>query len=153
MASEATPLPPRQQRFVEEYLLDLNATQAAIRAGYSAKTADVQGSRLLGNAKVAAAIQAAKSARSARTAITQDWVLERLRENVERAMTADAVRDSEGNAIGLYTYQGAVANGALTLIGKHLGMFAERHEVSAPGGGPVQVTVTHVVVDPQRDAA
>ncbi len=42
-------LTPKQARFVEEYLIDLNATQAAIRAGYSAKTAEVQGSRLLGN--------------------------------------------------------------------------------------------------------
>ncbi len=45
-------LTPKQARFVEEYLLDLNATQGAIRAGYSAKTAEVQGSRLLGNVKV-----------------------------------------------------------------------------------------------------
>lgn len=42
-------LTEKQQRFVDEYLIDLNATQAAIRAGYSAKTADVQGSRMLGN--------------------------------------------------------------------------------------------------------
>ncbi len=42
-------LTPKQARFVEEYLIDLNATQGAIRAGYSAKTAEVQGSRLLGN--------------------------------------------------------------------------------------------------------
>ena len=47
----------KQQRFVEEYILDLNATQAAIRAGYSPKTAEVTGCKLLRNAKVAAAIQ------------------------------------------------------------------------------------------------
>lgn len=45
-------LTEKQQRFVEEYLIDLNATQAAIRAGYSAKTADQQGSRMLANVKV-----------------------------------------------------------------------------------------------------
>ena len=45
-------LTEKQQRFVEEYLVDLNATQAAIRAGYSVKTADVQGSRMLRNVKV-----------------------------------------------------------------------------------------------------
>ena len=54
-------LTPKQARFVEEYLIDLNATQAAIRAGYSTHTADVQGSRLLSNVKVAAAIQAAQT--------------------------------------------------------------------------------------------
>jgi phage terminase small subunit len=49
-------LTPQQARFVAEYLIDLNATQAAIRAGYSARTAESQGSRLLSNAKVSAAI-------------------------------------------------------------------------------------------------
>ncbi len=57
-------LTPRQARFVEEYLLDLNATQAAIRAGYSKKTAYSQGERLLRNVEVAAAVAEAKSARS-----------------------------------------------------------------------------------------
>ncbi len=53
-----TMLTARQERFVDEYLADLNATQAAIRAGYSARSAHVEGSRLLTNAKVAAAISA-----------------------------------------------------------------------------------------------
>lgn len=67
---------PKQQRFVEEYLIDLNATQAAIRAGYSAKTAEAQASRLLSNVKVSAAITRAQSARSERTEITADMVLQ-----------------------------------------------------------------------------
>jgi len=71
-------LTPRQQRFVEEYLVDLNATQAAIRAGYSPKTAEQQGSRLLSNAKVAQAISVGRQALSERTEITQDMVLKRL---------------------------------------------------------------------------
>ena len=45
-------LTPKQERFVAEYLVDMNATQAAIRAGYSRKTADVQGPRLLGNVRI-----------------------------------------------------------------------------------------------------
>lgn len=69
-------LTAKQQRFVEEYLLDLNGKQAAIRAGYSRKTAEVQASRLLSNAKVAAAIAAAQAARSERTEITADMVLQ-----------------------------------------------------------------------------
>lgn len=71
-------LAPRQERFVEEYLIDLNATQAAIRAGYSPRSADVEGSRLLSNAKVAEAVARAKAARSARIGLTQDRVLEEL---------------------------------------------------------------------------
>jgi phage terminase small subunit len=56
-------LTPKQARFVEEYLVDLNAKQAAIRAGYSPKTAEVQGCRLLRNVQVAAAIQRAQAER------------------------------------------------------------------------------------------
>ncbi|MEJ7933506.1 terminase small subunit [Sphingobium sp. AN558] len=69
---------PKQQRFVEEYLIDLNATQAAIRAGYSAKTANEQASRLLANVSVSHAIMEAQQRRSTRTEITQDRVLAEL---------------------------------------------------------------------------
>lgn len=69
-------LTPKQQRFVDEYLIDLNATQAAIRAGYSAKSAEVQGARLLSNAKVKAAVDEAVAARAERTGITADRVLQ-----------------------------------------------------------------------------
>lgn len=71
-------LTPKQKRFVEEYLIDLNATQAAIRAGYSQRTANEQGARLLVNVSIAAAIEAAKEKRSERTEITQDMVLQEL---------------------------------------------------------------------------
>ena len=50
------PLTPKQHRFVTEYLVDLNASQAALRAGYSPRTAPQQGSRLLKNVEVQAAI-------------------------------------------------------------------------------------------------
>lgn len=79
------PLTAKQQRFVAEYLIDLNATQAAIRAGYSPKTAEQQGSRMLGNVKVAKEVAAAKNKRSERTEIDADWVLKRL----ARDATAD----------------------------------------------------------------
>lgn len=72
---QAKVLGPRQQRFVDEYLIDLNATQAAIRAGYSAKTAQEQGSRLLSNVIVAEFIQVAQQERSERVQIDADWVL------------------------------------------------------------------------------
>jgi phage terminase small subunit len=71
-------LTPKQQRFCEEYIVDLNATQAAIRAGYSVRTAEVQGPRLLSNARVRNAIQVAMDARSERTEITADRVLTEL---------------------------------------------------------------------------
>src|SRR5262245_2575113 len=103
------PLTARQQRFAEEYLVDLNATQAAIRAGYSRNGANRAGERLLSNVDIAAAIDAGRKELSERTAITVDFVLAGLRENYERAMQHEAVRDREGNTTGEYVYQGSVA--------------------------------------------
>jgi phage terminase small subunit len=132
-------LTEKQQRFVEEYLIDLNATQAAIRAGYSAKTAKASASRLLTYVDVKAAIDAAKAARSIRTELTQDWVLERLKENVERAMQAEEIVDSKGVPTGEYRYDGGVANGALQLIGRHLAMFTDKQEVAHTGSSGVLI--------------
>jgi phage terminase small subunit len=73
-----TKLTPKQEQFVREYLIDLNATQAAIRAGYSAKTANEQGSRLLANVSVRSAIEKAQQARAERTEITADRVLKEI---------------------------------------------------------------------------
>lgn len=71
-------LTAKQRRFVDEYLIDLNATQAAIRAGYSEKTARAQGHRLLTDVDIASAVQEAQASRAERTEITQDAVLREL---------------------------------------------------------------------------
>lgn len=65
-------LSAKQRLFVSEYLIDLNATQAAIRAGYSEKTAYSQGQRLLKHVEVQAAIEAAKTERLERTEINAE---------------------------------------------------------------------------------
>lgn len=75
---EKKPLTKKQEMFVKEYLVDLNATQAAIRAGYSPRTAEWQGPQLLGKKHVAAAVQAAKDKRINRTEISADYVLKKL---------------------------------------------------------------------------
>ena len=69
---------PKQAAFVQEYLKDLNGTQAAIRAGYSKRTANEQASRLLANVNIQEAVAKAKAERSNRTKIDADWVLKRL---------------------------------------------------------------------------
>lgn len=71
-------LTPKQEAFVQEYLIDLNATQAATRAGYSARTANEQGARLLANVSVRLRLQEAMKEREQRTHITQDRVLQEL---------------------------------------------------------------------------
>ena len=71
-------LTPKQQRFVGEYLIDLNATKAAIRAGYSKKTAKQQGARLLTNVDIQTVIQRAMDERSLRTGIKADRMIAEL---------------------------------------------------------------------------
>lgn len=97
------PLKDKQQAFVREYLIDLNATAAARRAGY--KQPNKQGPRLLVNVGIQEAIQAEKAKRSERTGITPDWVLEQLK---------DVAQDSESDSARV---------AALRLLGQHLGLF------------------------------
>ncbi len=116
-------LTEKQKRFVEEYLVDLNATQAAIRAGYSPKTAYSTGQRLLKNVEVQAAIQAAIKEREKRTQVTQDMVVEELR-TVAFAQAADCTEST-------LKYSNKLK--ALELLGKHLGMFTDKVEHSGDG--------------------
>ena len=82
-AAPLRPLTEKQRRFVEEYLVEPNATQAAIRAGFSERSAHQIGHEQLRVPQVAAAIVAAMEARSRRTKVDQDWVLSKLREMFE----------------------------------------------------------------------
>lgn len=139
-------LTPKQARFVEEYLVDLNATAAAIRAGYSCKRASEIGWQLLQKTTVQQAVQTAQAERSARTQITQDYVIANLKEIVERCMQRAPVRnmygeqvhDDDGNA--LWTFNARDANKALELLGKHLDMFGG-NKVTLSGG--LEVTVSY----------
>lgn len=110
----------RQQRFVEEYLIDLNATQAAIRAGYSPKTAMEQGYQLLQKTSVSLEIAKQMAEQSKRTGINADRVI--------RELAKMGFADIE--AIEEYKMKGADKVKALELLGKHLGMFKEKVDVS-----------------------
>ncbi len=103
-------LTPKQARFVEEYLLDLNATQAAIRAGYSKKTANEQGAQLLAKLSIRQAVAEAQAIRSKRTEITQDEVIQGLKK--------EATLEGEGSS-----HSARVS--AWAHLGKHLGMFTD----------------------------
>jgi phage terminase small subunit len=79
-------LTPKQERFVSEYLVDLNAVAAYRRAGYRAKTDETarsSASEILTNPNVSAAVAAAIAARSASTGITAEWALRRLKEEAD----------------------------------------------------------------------
>lgn len=173
-------LSPKQKLFVDEYLIDLNATQAAIRAGYSKKTAGWIGNQLLVKNHIAQAVQKAMEKRSCRTEITQDRVLQELAKlgfanmadymsigaggapvldfsKLTRDQAAALVevtvedfvdgRGEDSRDVRRVKFKLADKRAALVDMGKHLGMFIERKEVSGPGGGPVQL-IRRVIVDP-----
>ena len=108
-------LTPKQQAFVAEYLVDLNATQAAIRAGYSARTADRIGPELLGKTWVAEAIKEAQTKRAEKTARTALDVLKDIQDVSKEAREGGDLK---------------TALRGLELEGKHLGMFLDRVEHS-----------------------
>lgn len=111
----------KQERFVQEYLVDLNATQAAIRAGYSARTAEWIGPQLLGKSHVSNAIAMKMADRSKRTEITADLVMR----DVE-AIKRDAMRESADKDGNPAMVNHAAALKACELQGKHLGMFTDK---------------------------
>lgn len=108
-------LTEKQKRFVAEYLIEANATQAAIKAGYSPRTANEQGCRLLAHVSVKEAIEKARRKRELRTDITADRVLHELADigfDKEAERTTDRLK-------------------ALELMGKHLAMFTDKVEMKA----------------------
>ena len=126
----------KQKRFITEFLVDLNATQAAIRAGYSAKTAYSIGQENLKKPEIRQAIDTAMKEREARTEITADYVLTNLREIVERCMQKQPVftkgeqaTDEQGRAIWTFNARDAIK--ALELLGKNLGLFIDKTEIKA----------------------
>jgi phage terminase small subunit len=127
-------LTPKQELFVKEYLIDLNATQAAIRAGYSKKTANEQGARLLAHVSVGAAIQEAMDKRSKRIEVNSDYVLNTIVETIERCkQEIEPIYEGTGENrafTGEFRFDsGAVLKGA-ELLGKHLKLFTDKIEVT-----------------------
>mgnify|MGYP000255158393 FL=1 len=132
-------LNPKQERFCEEYLIDLNATQAAIRAGYSPKGAEVQGSRLLSNVNISTRVKELKEKRSEKVGIDAEYVLSGLKQVAERSLqrapvmkwdyqekSMVQVQDEEGRDVWSFDSQGA--NRAFELLGKHIGLFEKDKE-------------------------
>ena len=138
----ADKLTPKQEMFIKEYLVDLNATQAAIRAGYSAKTADRIGPELLGKTCVSRAIEEAKAKRAEKLDLNAEWVLDKLVQVTDRCMQAEPVMvfdysTKEMVETGEYQFDSKGANRALELIGKHIGMFESKLNIT--GSVPVKI--------------
>lgn len=135
-------LTDKQKRFCDEYLIDLNATQAAIRAGYSKHTANEQGARLLAKASVSAYIEERKGEIKQKLNLNQEWVIEKLIQCVSKSMQEEEVQkwDYESKQLagtGEYVYDSKGATKALELLGKHLGMFKDNLNIT--GAVPVKI--------------
>lgn len=160
-------LTDKQKRFIEEYLIDLNATQAAIRAGYSAKTAHEQGAQLLAKLSIRLEIDKAIAERSRRTGITQDRILRELAKVAfvnaadvisldEAKIREDADRDDIAAIASVKvktipTETGEIVERevktydklkALELLGKHLGMFTDKISISGDMGVKIVDDIT-----------
>ncbi|HHH0281309.1 TPA: terminase small subunit [Yersinia enterocolitica] len=142
-------LTPKQGLFCREYLKDLNATQAAIRAGYSEKTAQVQSSRLLSNVMVQQRVSELAAERNIRVGIDADYVLRQAVKLHERCMQevepitdrrGEEILDEDGKTIFGFDAKGAAA--ALKLVGDHISVQAfkvnVKNEHTGPNGGPIQ---------------
>jgi len=136
-------LKPMQQRFVDEYLVDLNATQSAIRAGYSEKTAYSQGQRLLKNVEIDSLVKQRIGDRVGRTEVDQDYVIKIIVETIERCSQAKPVYDRSGELVmvetptgdiaPVYKYDSASVLKGAELLGKHLAMFTDKVDHTTNG--------------------
>lgn len=132
MKQEKSKLPIKQQLFIKEYLVDLNGTQAAIRAGYSEKTANEQSARLLAKVSIKEQVQIEMDKRSQRTAINADYVLTTIQDTIERCKQAEPVYemvDGEKVPTGEYKFEHVGVLRGCELLGKHLKLFTDKVEI------------------------
>lgn len=139
--SERSKLTPKQERFVEEYLIDLNAAAAAIRAGYSEKTADQIGYQLLQKTSVVNAIAEKKAERSRRMEMTAEDVVRAIERQYKICSTCYQKVDFEGNPVVdplgrpvLLQVDATAANKALDMLMKHHGAYERDNRRELSGG-------------------
>lgn len=138
----------RQRAFVAAYVIDKNATQAAIKAGYSKRSAAELASRLLRNVKIKSAIDDFYEKATAASQITVEYILDGLKEVADRCMTRKPVMVREGREmvqateliddpnnpgqkieVGVWSFDSQGANRALELLGKYKKMFTDKVEL------------------------
>jgi phage terminase small subunit len=164
-------LTPKQQRFADEWLIDMNGTAAAIRAGYSVKSAEVTASKLLRNAKVRAYIDARMAELSRRTGVNQERIIRELARIAfvnppevvdmdEARIMATATEDDTAAIASVKVKTIPTENGtgiereirfadkikALELLGKRFGMWIDKQQVDVQGA-------VQIVDDVPRDEA
>jgi phage terminase small subunit len=119
-------LTAKQQRFIDEFMIDLNATQAAIRAGYSAKTAEVIGYENLRKPQIAEAIKLRQDKIGEKNNITAEWIIEQMKEVYSLAIESKKLSD---------------ANKSLEMLGRTKGIFNDKLNLSGGLKNKVEITI------------
>ena len=128
----------QRELFCHEYLKDLNVAQAGSRAGYASRQSAHDAFK---SDEVQERISFLKKERMEQLGIDAYYVLSNLKTVVERCLQAEEVLDREGAGTGEYKFEHTGANKALELLGKHIGMFKDKVEVTGKDGGPIQQEV------------
>lgn len=169
-------LPPKQEEFCQQYLVDLNGTQAAIRAGYSPFSARDIACELLTKPNIRARVDELMAARSMRTEITADVVIRELArialvnplDVIDRSSAEVNSNATDDQTAAIQSIKVKVKptewgdeverevklndkTKALELLGKHLGMYVDKKEHSGPGGGAIPVAVEVEYVRPKPE--
>lgn len=132
-----------RQKFCQEYIIDCDGLQAAIRAGYSPKNADVMAAKLRANVQVRKYINELMDARAEKVGVTAEWVLANLQSVYEKCMALQPAMKYSGNKwieTGQYTFDSSGALRALELIARHIGFF-EKDNLTKP---PININLTAI---------
>jgi len=140
-------LTDKQEVFCREYIVDLNATQAALRAGYSQKTAQRIGSENLSKPLIQGRVTELMQERVERVQIDADWVLKSAKQVFDRCMQQEDVTDREGGSTGEWKFEHSGANKALEIIGKHVKVNAFNKDGANDNNKPTPIAITIGVKD------
>lgn len=155
-------LNPRKKAFVAEYLKDKNGKRAAIRAGYSAKTAEQQACRLLRNVQIKELVESALQKAEEKAIVDVAYVLTGFKEVAERCMQRQPVMMKSGavwvqkaddNGEGVWEFDSMGANKALEQLGKYLQMFTDKIDVTSKGKSIADVLAAAFAKIPGRNTS
>ncbi len=151
-SSRRYPLSEKEEAFCQEYLVDLNATQALIRSGHQCPNPMVIGRKLMNLQSIRSRIDELFEERSRGTGIDARWVLNAAVELHNRCMANVKPLDSNGLPIGVYRFDSSGANAALKTIGKHISVQAFKKLVEHTGidGAPMVIWGNQSQSQPQK---
>jgi phage terminase small subunit len=130
-----------QTLFLTEYRKTRNATKAAFACGAPGKNASAEGRKMMEDPEIKLAlIQDAEKMRK-QCDVDEEFIINALKDNLERAMAAEEILTSKGSSTGKFRYNGQVANRTLELLGKHIGMFKDIEPQTNTNTGPTILIV------------